>query len=223
MQTENETILVSGAMSDEREKITVKIFVPEALQRSETAAEKEYLFGRIVFDEITGINVFVISRSENGADAAAEGNDFNVVGEVANGNARTHLKKNYCGRDIVLFERDSSDATRKLRLSSVSFPSFDLSNYNGLKVQLILYDTDQFSHLTISGDASSDPILRLVNFIQKNKQSPAKENASQSHLIMTVLSILTFLSNKILNFNESVFLRHFSIWSNSLHHFTFKR
>lgn len=215
-------------MFKEKEKITVKIFIPKSL-RFQNATKTEFLYGKITFDTILGINVFIITRT---ADKQSIKNGLNLIGKIICETNQFNFKKQI-ERDHILFERnsiDNNDSDNKLKLIDIHFSNIDLSQSNGFKVQLIFYEIDKFSQLTITKESSTKPILQLIHLIQYEKNSKLLENTSLTSyqlcfnkFLLTLLNILTFLSNKILNFNESVFLRHFSIWSNSLHYFTFKK
>lgn len=196
----------------------VKIFLPENIFHRKSH-ENGFLFGKINSDFEHRITCFITSLN---VSPVPENEKYELVGFVTNKPNQNVANPN----ERLLFEQANNTP---LKLKDICLDNLHVGNIN-YKIQIILYNLQRFKSLKNGQNYSqSNAIFQLIELLQSNENEDKQQKPFRmfqflrNRFFSFLLLILTYTSNKILNFNESVFLRHLSIWANSLHRFTFKR
>lgn len=214
-----------------KQKVVVKIFLPNA--PSLEPAETEYLCGEIKceYENERGcrqILIFITSRRQDRPNCTFESRQ--CIGEISAN--RTKCDQSHVDKDYVWLEYDPS-ASDAIRLKNICLPVSAPDPECQLKVQIILYEPQTFCELSKDDEelqpstAAMDPITHLIKLLRHSelpdKSSQVRCGRFQQFLWLILMTINRILLCKSLRINESAFLRHFSIWLNSIKLFTFKR
>lgn len=214
-----------------KHKVVVKIFLPNT-RTSASSNSVEYLYGEIKCDyeyerECRQVLIFITSRRTERTNRQSA--RTKLIGEI---NAKQHtINQKDIAKDYVWLENnfDKSDA---MRLKSICLPVSVPDPDRQYKVQIILYEPNTFLKLSKDEDgmpqntAVLDPIAHLIELLRHKETSHTIQETwcrrIQHFLLLILITVNRLLMKKLLR-RESAFLRHLSIWLNSIQLFTFKR
>lgn len=215
-----------------KQKVVVKIFLPKK-NAPVLANQTEYLYGEINSEytcerACRQVLIFVTKRRTDKTND--ESTRTPLIGEIKTGHKisfQTDLRNDYVWLDC------DSDAPDTVRLKHICLPTSAPDPECQFKVQIILYEPKTFLKLARDdgelhqNTAVLDPIAYLIKLLRHNelpnKPSQTWSRRLQHFLWLFLMTVNRVYVPKLLRINESAFLRHFSIWINSIKLFTFKR
>lgn len=217
-----------------KQKVVVKVFLPNPRTHGPPIHQTEYLYGEIkseyeydrAYRQVL-IYVTSIRPDQTSGNSARK----QLIGEI-NVNHRKYVQKDVA-KDYVWLEYDT-DAPDIVRLKNICLPVSAPDPEYQFKVQIILYDPKTFLKLSRDVEGAQrnpavlDPIAHLIELLRHSEIPNKPPHTAWCHrlqhfLLLILMTINRVLLHKLLRVNESAFLRHFSIWLDSIKLFTFKR
>lgn len=215
-----------------KQKVVVKIFLPNT-RSSASTNQTEYLYGEVKCEyecESACRQIFIFIASRRPKQENCNSAKQQILGEISSNQWKYDNIE--CAEDYVWLEYDS-DASDLIRLKKLCLPVSVPGPEYKFKVQIILYEPKTFLKLSKddremqSNTAVLDPIVYLIKLLRhreiSNKPSSKWCHRLQQFFWLILMTVNRILSYEFLRKDKSAFLRHLSIWLNSIKLFTFKR